>query len=91
MNRHPHFTMRTTNFPEPTPNFDYVDEFMAKYENGELRLVGYDIKKDTPVYIGLDRENKPIYKKVSSIKEERPSKGLFNNHIRPTSYRVIVS
>ena len=90
MNKHPHFTLRSTNFQDEKDNFDYVDGYMTKYPNGELRLVGYDIQKGSIVYIGLDRENKPIYKPVSEVKEERPSFGEFKNHIRPTSYRVVV-
>lgn len=88
MEQHPHFVTKKTNYEDITKNFEFVDGYMKKYDKDELRLVGYDIEKGTIVYVGLDNENKPMYKKVASIMEERPSKGEFKNHIRPTSYHV---
>jgi len=85
MNKHSSFTEKISKIKEK--EFYYVEP-MKKYENGDFRIVGYDLKEGTIILIGYDMGSQPIYHTISTIKEQHLSAGIFDNHERPQSYRV---
>lgn len=86
--KHPHFLKKATNNPPPEENFEYIECVFKRYQNGTFRIVRYDITEGNLVFYGLNNENKPIYKSISSIIDSKPSPGNFDKHERPMSYLV---